>query len=925
MNTVLTKRCVISGTKIILWNGEIKNVEDIKIGNTLIGNDGEKRTVLKLFNGTDQMYKISQDSGVDYIVNSEHILSFKFNNSKKIYWKQSLNSWYVEWFDKITMKIKSKKLKPTENCTKEEAYIQMKEFVDNLDNNNTINIPVQDYLRLSDKTKKLLYGYKIEKPVNWEYKNVKIDPYILGMWLGDEYKSELVDYWKKWDDMDINKSHDVCKNITIFKKNLEEYGLLSDKFIPKDYIFNSKEVRLSLLAGLIDTDGSTDQDGVKITICLEHKSVLEDAKFIADSLGFQTSIKNKKTTCTYDGIKKNGDVLVLTISGYGIENIPTLLPRKKCRSPLNLENNWTTIIVEPYDIGEFYGFEIDGNNLFVLPDFTVLHNCEQAGRTVIGPDPTLRTGQLAVPPEMASNLTVPVQVTNYNLDYITKIVNDGKANYVIKKDNGIRINLEHKLFFRGTILEHGDIIIRTDKDTGKTTEFIINNGKEMLQPGDRLKRNGEFITDIKYPEKRMYHLNIGDIVERQLMDKDIVLLNRQPTLHEGSMMAQEIVIRKGKTLRFNLAIAKAFNADFDGDEMNIHVPQTVEAQTELKLLSASKYKIISAQGSKPNFCIVQDSLLGAYRMTLGNQPLKKHQFYDISLKLGFSIDKILKKIQHIRRILKEKGKKIQCFNGKGLFSLVLPDDLHYENKNDGDPNEPILKIFKGVLYEGTLNKTVLGSTANSLIQIINKEYGPDEACQFIDGVQFITNNWLLISGFSVGIEDCLVQGQEQVDKIDDVIKRCYIEAEGIKTTTTHPGIREVRITGALSKAKDIGLKIAKDALSDSNNFLSTVKSGSKGDWFNIAQVTGLLGQQNLLGKRVTPVLNNGNRTLPHYPMKIEDINMEYESRGFIENSFIQGLNPKQFYYHSMSGREGCADKVVSAIGSCIIGFLSYLL
>lgn len=134
-----------------------------------------------------------------------------------------------------------------------------------------------------------------------------------------------------------------------------------------------------------------------------------------------------------------------------------------------------------------------------------------------------------MPPEMASNLTVPVQVTNYNLEYLTKIVNEGKANYVIKKDNGTRINLEHKLFFRGTILEHGDIIIRTDPKTGETSEFTINNGKDMLQPGDRLKRSGEFITDIKYPEKRLYHLNIGDIVERQLIDGDIVLLNRQPT------------------------------------------------------------------------------------------------------------------------------------------------------------------------------------------------------------------------------------------------------------------------------------------------------------------------------------------------------------------------------------------------------------
>ena len=187
--------------------------------------------------------------------------------------------------------------------------------------------------------------------------------------------------------------------------------------------------------------------------------------------------------------------------------------------------------------------------------------CEQSGRTVIGPDPTLKTGQLAVPPEIANNLTIPVQVTDYNIGQLTKLVNEGKANFVVKKDNSTRINLEHKLYFKGTMLEHGDIIIRKDEKTGKDVEFVLTNGKDIIKSGDRLKRNVEFITYIKYPEKIEYHLNIGDVVERKLQDGDILLLNRQPTLHEGSMLAQEVVIRPGKTLRFNLAINKAFNAD----------------------------------------------------------------------------------------------------------------------------------------------------------------------------------------------------------------------------------------------------------------------------------------------------------------------------------------------------------------------------
>ena len=346
---------------------------------------------------------------------------------------------------------------------------------------------------------------------------------------------------------------------------------------------------------------------------------------------------------------------------------------------------------------------------------------------------------------------------------------------------------------------------------------------------------------------------------------------------------------------------------------NIHVPQTLEEQAELRMLSASKHNIISAQASKPNMCIVQDSLLGAFRMTLGDQKLRKDQFFNISMKLDMNTKQIIDRIQHIRKILKQKGKKTQCFNGKGLISLILPDDLIYEKQNGADPKEPIVKIYRGVMYEGTLDKSIIGASHNSLIQIIHKEYGEDVVTSFMDGIHFITNNWLLVSGFSVGIEDCMIQADDKEREIADVIQRCFIEAEGIKTTTSHPGIRELRITAALSKAKDIGLRLAKEALVPTNNFLSTVNSGSKGDFFNISQITGLLGQQNLLGQRVTPTLNNGTRTLPHYPKGDLPVELEYESRGFIASSFIHGLNPKEFYFHAMSGREGICDTAMGKL------------
>lgn len=146
-------------------------------------------------------------------------------------------------------------------------------------------------------------------------------------------------------------------------------------------------------------------------------------------------------------------------------------------------------------------------------------------RTVIGPDPTLKMGQLAVPPQIAKNLTVPVPVTRFNYDFLTNLVNEGKVNYVLKDNGQTRINLENALFFKGTRLNHGDIIVRKDEKTGKDVEILVTNGKDLLQKGDKLKRNGEWVTDLKYPEKRSYKLNIGDICERSLYDGCIILLN----------------------------------------------------------------------------------------------------------------------------------------------------------------------------------------------------------------------------------------------------------------------------------------------------------------------------------------------------------------------------------------------------------------
>lgn len=355
-------------------------------------------------------------------------------------------------------------------------------------------------------------------------------------------------------------------------------------------------------------------------------------------------------------------------------------------------------------------------------------------------------------------------------------------------------------------------------------------------------------------------------------------------------------------------------------EMNLHDPQTIEAEAELRYLSSAKHNIVSAQQSKPIIQIVQDTLIAAYLMTHEEFPLTKAQFFDITMKGSKPDGSDLwdpQRVKDIKKILKTNGKKF--LSGRGLISLCLPHDLYYTHQNNVSQKEPIVKIVNGVLIEGTLDKSILGPTFHSLVNILNKEYNADVATNFIDNMQFIGSAWLLVHGFSIGLGDCLITGKESVDSIKETLTQCYTKAKGIEETTYNPGIREIRIIGSLSQAKDIGMKIAKNSMRKDNNLITSVSSGAKGDFFNIAQITGLLGQQNLEGKRVTPLLNGGKRTLPHYPLNEKmELEREYESRGFIKNSFIHGLSPTEFFFHAMSGREGVCD---TATGTANSGYL----
>ena len=352
---------------------------------------------------------------------------------------------------------------------------------------------------------------------------------------------------------------------------------------------------------------------------------------------------------------------------------------------------------------------------------------------------------------------------------------------------------------------------------------------------------------------------------------------------------------------------------YDGDEMNIFIPQDPDARAELATLSTTMHNIMSSQSTKNIICITQDSLLAAYLLTKDDTDMGKARFFDICMKGdGWEPGFILERLEWIQKVSKQLGYDIPMYCGKNLFSLMLPKNFNYTKKNESRKDQPIVKIVKGVLLEGAISKSQLGQGHNTIIHVLHKEYGMRKAIDFINNVQFIGNQYLTHRSFSIGIEDCIAKSTK---KIEDIAYKCFIEAKDTEASISHERIRELKISAILDKARDMSLKISRSDLRDDNGFVSTVTSGSKGEYFNITQITGMLGQQNHMGSRIQPVYNRCRRTLPHYPLENQTMEQEFESRGFIKSSFLRGLNPQEFIFHSMTGREGISNSSMATSSS----------
>jgi len=480
---------------------------------------------------------------------------------------------------------------------------------------------------------------------------------------------------------------------------------------------------------------------------------------------------------------------------------------------------------------------------------------DQSSRSVITPDPYIGMDDLGVPIRIAMNLTFPEEVNQYNLQEMQKLVRAGPDEYP---------------------------------------------GAKYIRKG-----NGGRTITLRYADRDKYalELELGDIVDRHMRENDYVLFNRQPSLHRPSMMCHRVRVMPYQTFRLNPTVCAPYNADFDGDECNAHMPQSIQTMGELMDFASVPFHIISAKDGKVIMNLVQDSLLGVYR--LSNDTTRIH-------------DKTMANLQMVNSYFNpslisnaNKNKNYE-YTGKQAFSAILPPGF------SADAGKVVVKNSQ--LTSGVLDKGAFGAMSRGMIPVIFHDYGPSEARRFLDNTQRLICRWLMSSGFSCGISD-LVVDNETVSKVVDIIGKmkgsAYQKIGDVRdgrldnhSIFNNQDYFEMQILNLLNEAtREIGDVAFKTIHDDTNRMINMVKSGSKGKEINVAQMIGCVGQQNVDGKRVPYGFTD--RTLPHYT-KYDD---GPEARGFVGNSFIVGLTPQEVFFHAMGGREGLIDKRLSITGS----------
>ena len=474
-----------------------------------------------------------------------------------------------------------------------------------------------------------------------------------------------------------------------------------------------------------------------------------------------------------------------------------------------------------------------------------------SSRTVITPDPVIDLDELGVPVKIAVQLTHPEKVTASNIHELRNCIRNGCKVYpgaraVYKKKNRKTISLNHI---------------------------------------DR------------YQFAQM--LEVGDVVIRHIKSGDWVLFNRQPSLHKMSMMAHRIRILNGLTFRLNISATTPYNADFDGDEMNMHVPQSIAAANEIACLASVNKQIISPALNMPIITFVQDSVLGGHKMTMNITRKMNHREMMNALAWNSNYD---------GKMLTKDG-----FSGKDGLSYCIPDTtLRIKNRRG-----KYVHIKNGSITpeSDVFDKKVFAN----LIHSIFRDNGANKCASFFNNAQHMIRSFLLKNSFSVGIRD-LVLDDELNEEIEKAIQQQILEAEKIiqtlhlnmfenLTSDSNKVAFENKVNQKLTAARSCAENILKKCYDNiqTNRFMNMVDGGSKGKLINLAQMTACLGQQAIDGGRAPYGFDN--RTLPHFE-KYDDKSL---SRGFVSNSFQKGVNPIEFFFHAMAGREGIIDTAVKSV------------
>ena len=473
-----------------------------------------------------------------------------------------------------------------------------------------------------------------------------------------------------------------------------------------------------------------------------------------------------------------------------------------------------------------------------------------SARSVITSDPYLELNELGIPIKIAMEITFPEVVTSYNIERLTKLVRNGR---------------------------------------------YIYPGANIVITGNSLGSDNVREYDLRYRKKTM-KLKYGDIVERHLYDGDPILFNRQPSLHKLSMMCHRVKIindRRFSTFRLNVNVVDPYNADFDGDEMNLFAPQSIQTQTELIMIADVNKMIISPRDSTPIIKPKQDSVLGSYKLTLPDAKVDWHDFMNIIVTcIGVDLNSL-------------NIEKNKLYTGRELYNVIIPKNINTTGKT--------------VVQDGDIVKGVINFKASEQI-IINcwDKYGPQVTSNYITNIQRIIVNWTLLDGFTVGLKDCYIDNKTKSEINDEVQKKKIEIAHLITEIENNPELNDPEIfeksilSNLMAQKGDIQNLVMKNINHD-NNFFILVDSGAKGKKTNIMQITGVLGQDIFKGRRYDKDINN--RTLPHFHQNDDTPT----ARGYFENSYLEGLSPQEFFFHTMSGREGLIDTAIRTADS---GYIS---